>query len=279
MIRSINSDEKICVVRYKDKFHLAVGGQFEIMLHQHKFEHISDAVEQASKVIARSEINTEYWSESKGGIDNIFLLRKGKKKQKAHLWNGVDTFCRMWSTGGLNAKKGDFILSSSTYGKGICSLCQNRAPNGYHYPIDISSVDDGEDVMLSKSASTDINYMRKSEIYTYVLALEGGYYYVGQAIEPEKRIKSHFNGKGSSWTKLHTPVEVISIEATDTKNWKIAETIENSIVLENMIAHGWKFVRGGFWSLVDDVATEKTLVNQSRYLSSLGFDAEKVLAP
>lgn len=279
MIRSINSDDKVCVVRYEDKYHLALDGQFEIVLHQHKFEHISEAVEQALKVLARSEVNTEYWSEFKGHIDRIFLLRRGEKKQKAHLWNGLDTFCRMWSTGGLNTKKGDFVLSSSTCGKEICSLCQNKAPDGYQYPIEISSVDDCEEIMPSKPTATDINYIRKSEIYTYVLALEGGYYYVGQAIEPEKRIKSHFNGKGSSWTKIHSPMKVISVEMTGTKNWKIAETIENSIVLENMITHGWKNVRGGFWSLVDDVATEKTLVNQSRYLSSLGFDLEKILAP
>lgn len=119
MIRSINSDEKICVVRYEDKFHLALNGQLEFMLHQHKFKHISDAVRQALKVLVRGDINTEYWCKSKGSIDSIFLLREGQKKQKAHLWNGIDTFCRMWSTGGINAKKDDFILSNSTYGQKI----------------------------------------------------------------------------------------------------------------------------------------------------------------
>lgn len=279
MIRSINNDEKICVVRYEDSFHLALDGQCEMLLHQHKFKHIADAVDQVSKVLDRGVIETEYWNGLKADVHSIFLLSKGKKKQKAHLWNGIDTFCRMWSTGGLNTKKGDFILSSTACGKEVCSLCKNKAPEGNHYLTEVGFVDEREEITLLEPNSTEINYIRKSKIYTYVLALEGGLYYVGQAIEPVKRINSHFNGKGASWTKLHPPTEVLSIEPTETTNWKIAETIENSIVLDKMVTHGWKKVRGGFWSSVDEVAIGKTLVNQSRYLSSLGFDVKEILKP
>ncbi|MCD9519926.1 GIY-YIG nuclease family protein [Photobacterium phosphoreum] len=275
MIRSLKINEKLCVVRWEDNFHLALNEQGEILLHQHKFEQIMDAVEQASKVIDRGLIDTQYWIEVKTGVHNSFLFRKGKKKQKVHLWNGMDTFCRMWSTGGLNEQKGDFTLSSSTFSKVVCSLCKSKAPDDHLIEYDF--IDVQKDATQSKSKIADIDYIRKSEIYTYALALEGGLYYVGQAIEPEKRIKTHFNGKGSSWTKLHRPKEVLSIETTGTKNWKIAETIENSITLEKMIVYGWKNVRGGFWSSVDERAIEKTLENQSRYLSSMGFNIEDIL--
>jgi hypothetical protein len=42
----------------------------------------------------------------------------------------------------------------------------------------------------------------------YILELEGGKYYVGKSDFAEGRIQAHWNGKGSSWTRLHRPIKV-----------------------------------------------------------------------
>jgi len=57
-----------------------------------------------------------------------YLLREvSKKKRKrrpavAHLWDGTDTACRMWSTGGIRAKK-RYRVSGDPEGRPICTMC------------------------------------------------------------------------------------------------------------------------------------------------------------
>ena len=46
----------------------------------------------------------------------------------------------------------------------------------------------------------------------YVLELEDEYYYVGWSSDPSTRIAEHFLARGGAlWTKLHTPVRVLSV--------------------------------------------------------------------
>jgi hypothetical protein len=54
----------------------------------------------------------------------MYLIRKRGNKQKAHIWNGEDTACRMWSTGGL--KKELFVIDETSLGKDICVMCLNN---------------------------------------------------------------------------------------------------------------------------------------------------------
>jgi hypothetical protein len=53
-----------------------------------------------------------------------FLVKcniKGTPNGKTHLWNGSDTACRLWSTGGLNQKKRwEFYIEPPTE---LCTLC------------------------------------------------------------------------------------------------------------------------------------------------------------
>jgi hypothetical protein len=51
------------------------------------------------------------------GLPNTAYVR-GKKT--THLWNGTDTYCRMWSTGGLKKSKYQF---SDVRGDNVCHLC------------------------------------------------------------------------------------------------------------------------------------------------------------
>jgi predicted GIY-YIG superfamily endonuclease len=74
----------------------------------------------------------------------------------------------------------------------------------------------------------------------YILELKDDKYYVGLTSDMSHRYKSHCRGRGSSWTKEHSPIKIISIEEGD-------KYLERKITLEMMKKYGWENVRGGGW--------------------------------
>lgn len=56
----------------------------------------------------------------------MYLIRKNKART-AHLWDGVDTACRMASTGGLNKNKYRVVGHSDLQ---ICTMCENKTKSG-----------------------------------------------------------------------------------------------------------------------------------------------------
>jgi hypothetical protein len=53
----------------------------------------------------------------------MYLLNPKKNKSAAHYWDGRDTFCRLFSTGGLTKRKQEVF--NDPMGKPICLMCQN----------------------------------------------------------------------------------------------------------------------------------------------------------
>ena len=53
----------------------------------------------------------------------MYLVAKTKNLKKAHYWNGIDTFCKMYSTGGL--KKEKYHLVANFENREICHMCTN----------------------------------------------------------------------------------------------------------------------------------------------------------
>jgi len=52
-----------------------------------------------------------------------FLIRKHQNKiKRAHIWLGLDTACKMASTGGLKLSR--YKVTDLTYGYEICKMCQ-----------------------------------------------------------------------------------------------------------------------------------------------------------
>lgn len=84
------------------------------------------------------------------------------------------------------------------------------------------------------------------ELIVYILKLRGDKYYIGttEMHGLDQRLKSHFNGGGSTWTKLHPPIEVVETIKGCSK------VVEKLKTLEYMIKYGWQNVRGGAWSAV-----------------------------
>jgi hypothetical protein len=59
-------------------------------------------------------------------MEYSYLMRK--KSPVAHLWDGLDTLCRMWSTGGMGGMskgKKKFQVSKDHGGRRICTMCAN----------------------------------------------------------------------------------------------------------------------------------------------------------
>ena len=79
----------------------------------------------------------------------------------------------------------------------------------------------------------------------YVLQLSDGKFYVGRTSDSESRIRQHFTGYGSAWTRLHPPQRVLEVHC----NVPIAK--ENDITKRYMQRHGWENVRGGAYSQVN----------------------------
>ena len=53
----------------------------------------------------------------------MYLLNPLKNKSAAHHWDGHDTLCRLFSTGGMTKRKQEIF--SDTMGKPICLMCSN----------------------------------------------------------------------------------------------------------------------------------------------------------
>ena len=94
--------------------------------------------------------------------------------------------------------------------------------------------------------------MRFSSV-VYILRLESNKYYVGTSANLPRRLKDHFRGRGSVWTKKYKPIEVMDI----IENKDIFT--EDNTTKTLMFKHGIEEVRGGTYCRVKlspcDVAT------------------------
>jgi predicted GIY-YIG superfamily endonuclease len=83
-----------------------------------------------------------------------------------------------------------------------------------------------------------------AEGHVYTLRLENKCYYVGWSSQINVRIAQHFLGVGSKWTKLHPPIEVLSVVQGD-------YVMEQATTIAMMCRHGWEKVRGGPWCSIE----------------------------
>lgn len=106
-----------------------------------------------------------------------------------------------------------------------------------------------------------LSQLKSCKRVLYALLLEDNYIYVGQTMDDyERRIRKHFNGKGSSWTKVHKPLEVLEVTSFF-GDYREGEYKENDLTVEYMKKYGIDHVRGGFFSNVDNTGLRKNLVH------------------
>tara|TARA_R110002049_G_scaffold28977_3_gene98691 strand:+ start:31325 stop:31921 length:597 start_codon:yes stop_codon:yes gene_type:complete len=87
----------------------------------------------------------------------------------------------------------------------------------------------------------------------YVLALEHGKFYVGMSDDVKKRVKQHFDGLGSFWTKKHKPLEHIKTYKTHGEDYH---------VIKMMYEHGIQNVRGGSFSKLQLTSSDVDLAKR-----------------
>lgn len=88
------------------------------------------------------------------------------------------------------------------------------------------------------------NHVELRIIMIYVLELENGKYYIGYSSRYKHRIQEHFDGNGSSWTRLYKPVKVV-------ETLKGAKDTEREVTLRYMRVYGWENVRGAGYTAVE----------------------------
>lgn len=92
----------------------------------------------------------------------------------------------------------------------------------------------------------------------YILLLEEEKFYVGYSARPiGDRFLEHFNHKGSQWTSLYRPIEVLEVRSGGKRE-------ENEVTLELMEIYGWWNVRGGNWCQVEMSSCPSALLERRR---------------
>ena len=103
-------------------------------------------------------------------------------------------------------------------------------------------------------------------VYIYCLLLEQGKYYIGKTNRPDFRLKDHFKGRGSQWTKLYKPIEVLEL----IKNCDDYD--EDKYVRIYMDRYGIDNVRGGAFSKIKlSQVAKKQLTYMSRSANDVCF--------
>jgi hypothetical protein len=82
----------------------------------------------------------------------------------------------------------------------------------------------------------------------YVLELHGGYIYVGQSNNVERRVKQHMEGRGAVFTKRHAPTGIMLPRLGNIDG--AGDSGERQEVLLQMKKRGMHFVRG--WKYVNN---------------------------
>jgi len=100
--------------------------------------------------------------------------------------------------------------------------------------------------------------MSNKQGYIYVLACEGGYWYVGYSEDTQTRIASHFLGSGAKWTILHKPIRIEEVRPGD-------RHLETLITISLMCRYGWEKVRGGSYVNVEMSAPPACIATAQRY--------------
>jgi hypothetical protein len=117
---------KLSIVRINHKYHIIVELDDENFIHNHAFNSLKEASTFSFKILSSEYIDMQFWDKesSNGIIHDKFLIRNDGKKQKAHIWNGLDTLCRMYSTGGLGTD--NYELYDNNLDNDICTMCSNN---------------------------------------------------------------------------------------------------------------------------------------------------------
>ncbi|MFD1393808.1 GIY-YIG nuclease family protein [Lacticaseibacillus jixianensis] len=87
------------------------------------------------------------------------------------------------------------------------------------------------------------------DYWRYVLLMANGQFYVGVTNNPQRRLKEHLSGEGSSVTHIGHPIGLASLEHLGKLTYRDSEHYEDAKTLALMARFGIDNVRGGHWAM------------------------------
>jgi hypothetical protein len=79
----------------------------------------------------------------------------------------------------------------------------------------------------------------------YILQLEDNNYYIGYTEDIKKKIQSHIDGTGASFTKLHKPISIIKVYEN------VSPLKVDKYIIKYMQKYGINNVRGGLYKNIE----------------------------
>lgn len=120
-----------------------------------------------------------------------------------------------------------------------------------------SDINDGLiDLKITHNISEYIN----KECF-FVLKLVNDNYFIGRTNNLRLALLNELNGLGSEWTKIHKPIELLSVIEIKTKNKINIRQLHNSYVITYMKKYGFHKIRGGDFYNVDTRNHKNKVIN------------------
>ena len=77
--------------------------------------------------------------------------------------------------------------------------------------------------------------------YCYIVECADGTYYTGWAIDPERRVATHNQGRGAKYTKMRLPVQLVYVEEQP----DLSTALKREIAIKRMTRSRKKKLIGG----------------------------------
>ena len=115
------------------------------------------------------------------------------------------------------------------------------------------------------------------KLYTvFTLELEGGKYYVGRSESVDRRLREHYAGEGTEFTKLHRPLAEQQVEKVSCKSKDEATAVVAKRTLELMSEKGIENVRGSQHSRINlGEKTKKALQHEIDVLKNNCYECHE----
>lgn len=125
MTRTTIIKSELRVVPKEDQYAILYSNNGKHWIHNMVHEHLLVASDFLNKIAIHGSIDLQRWTKTKDNFDFILLVNKLKPtKNKMHIWNGQDSYCTMWGTGGL--KQDRHILTDTPPADVFCSTCVDQ---------------------------------------------------------------------------------------------------------------------------------------------------------
>ncbi|WP_162689783.1 hypothetical protein [Acinetobacter sp. CFCC 11171] len=125
MTRTTIIKYELSLIPNKDQYSIRYSINGQQWIHNMTHEHLIDASDFLNKIAIHGSIDLLRWTKTTDNFDFILLVNKLKlTKNKMHIWNGQDSYCTMWGTGGL--KQDRHILTDTPPADVFCSTCVDQ---------------------------------------------------------------------------------------------------------------------------------------------------------